>query len=256
MMIEAESLKAMSGIRHGFFTRQGGHSSGIYASLNTGLGSDDDRETVLKNRETVANALGVSGDRLCSPYQIHSADAVIVDDPWPADHGPKADAVVCAKPGIAVAVNTADCTPVLFADPKAGVVAAAHAGWKGAIGGVLKWTVEAMIETGATRQNITAAIGPTISQAAYEVGPEFKARFVEENDSYARFFIPSEQEGHHMFDLPAFVELRLEEAGVDSVQNTALCTYGDEERFFSYRRKTHRDEEDYGRQLSAIALER
>ncbi len=254
-MIEADSLKSASGVRHGFFTRQNGHSSGIYASLNTGLGSDDDRETVMKNREAVANMLGVSGDRLVTPYQIHSPDAVIVDEPWPAQHGPKADAVVAARPGIAVAVNTADCTPVLFADPKAGVVAAAHAGWKGALSGVLKWTVAAMEEAGASRQNISAAIGPTISQEAYEVGPEFKERFVAEDESYARFFIPSERDGHHMFDLPAFVELRLEEAGVGEIENLNLCTYADETRFFSYRRKTHRGEADYGRQLSAIVLE-
>ncbi|MEM7428434.1 MAG: peptidoglycan editing factor PgeF [Pseudomonadota bacterium] len=257
-MIEAECLKSGSGgirIRHGFFTREAGHSTGLYASLNTGLGSDDDRETVMKNRETVANALGLTGERLVTPYQIHSPDAVIVDEPWPPQHGPKADAAVTAKPGIAVAVNTADCTPVLFADPAAGVVAAAHAGWKGAFGGVLKWTVEAMVEAGASRQNISAAIGPTISQAAYEVGPEFKERFVEADNGYARFFIPSEREGHHMFDLPAFVEMRLEEAGIGHIENLHLCTYADEDRFFSYRRKTHRSEADYGRQLSAIAIE-
>ena len=254
-MIEAENLKTGSGVRHGFFTRQDGHSTGLYASLNTGLGSDDDRETVMKNREAVANALGVSVDRLVTPYQIHSPDAVIVDEPWPAQHGPKADAVVAAKPGIAVAVNTADCTPVLFADHRAGVVAAAHAGWKGALSGVLKWTVEAMIEAGATRANISAAIGPTISQAAYEVGPEFKDRFVAEDTGYTRFFISSDREEHHMFDLPAFVEMRLEEAGLGEIENLGLCTYNDETRFFSYRRKTHRSEADYGRQLSAIVLE-
>lgn len=253
-MIEAKSLQKSDRVRHGFFTRENGHSSGIYASLNTGLGSDDDRETVMQNRTVIADQLGVPVSRLIAPYQHHSADAVIATEAWPAQHGPKADAVVTATPRLAISVNTADCTPILFSDADAGVIGAAHAGWKGAIGGVIKWTVAAMEEAGASRANISAAIGPTISQTAYEVGPEFQERFVGEDASFARFFVPSERDRHYMFDLPAFVELRLAEAGVGSVENLKLCTYGDEQRFFSYRRTTHRNEPDYGRQLSAIVI--
>ncbi len=253
-MIEAESLKAGANVRHGFFTREGGHSTGIYTSLNTGLGSDDERETVMQNRTVIADSLGVPVSRLIAPYQHHSADAVIATEAWPAQHGPKADAVVTATPGLAISINTADCTPILFSDAKAGVIGAAHAGWKGAIGGVIKWTVSAMEEAGAARANICAAIGPTISQSAYEVGPEFQARFVEEDPQFARFFVPSERDTHFMFDLPGFVELRLKEAEVGTVENLKICTYSDEQRFFSYRRTTHRKEPDYGRQLSAIVI--
>lgn len=253
-MIEADSLQAGDRVRHGFFTRENGHSSGIYASLNTGLGSDDDRETVMQNRTVIADRLGVPVARLIAPYQHHSADAVIATEAWPAQHGPRADGVVTSTPGLAISVNTADCTPILFSDPEAGVIGAAHAGWKGAIGGVIKWTVAAMEEIGATRANICAAIGPTISQTAYEVGPEFQQRFVAEDQSFARFFVPSKRDTHFMFDLPGFVELRLQEAEVGTVENLKICTYADEQRFFSYRRTTHRKEPDYGRQLSAIVL--
>lgn len=253
-MIEADSLNVSSDVRHGFFTRENGHSTGLYASLNTGLGSDDDREAVMQNRTAIAGKLGVPVSRLIAPYQHHSPDAVIATEAWPPQHGPRADAVVTATPGLAVSVNTADCTPILFADPKARVIGAAHAGWKGALGGVIKWTVAAMEEAGAQRADISAAIGPTISQTAYEVGPEYQQRFVDEDESFARFFVPSEREGHFMFDLPGFVELRLHQAGVGTVENLKICTYSDEQRFFSYRRTTHRQEPDYGRQLSAIVL--
>lgn len=253
-MIQAGNLKKLAGIRHGFFTRENGHSSGIYASRNTGLGSQDDRETVMKNREAVADDLGVSVDKLVTPYQVHSPDAVIVTEPWPTDHGLKADAAVTATPGLAVAVNTADCTPILFADSNAGVVGAAHAGWKGAIGGVIKWTIAAMEDVGARRQDISAVIGPVISQAAYEVGPEYRERFTAEDSAFAHFFIPSEKDGHYMFNLPGFVQLRLVQAGIGQIEDMELCTYRDEQRFFSYRRTTHNKEPDYGRQLSAIVL--
>jgi YfiH family protein len=189
-MIEASSLSSIGGIRHGFFTREGGFSSGLYGSLNTGLGSDDDRETVKRNRAKICDALGVS--TLVTPHQVHSPDAVIVHEPWDhdaPDSVPRADAVVTDRTGFAVAVNTADCTPVLFASADGKVVGAAHAGWKGAIGGVLASTVARMRELGAT--DIHAAIGPTISQANYEVGPEFQAQFVEREASNARFFVPS-----------------------------------------------------------------
>ncbi len=253
-MIEADSLTSSPGVRHGFFTRQNGQSTGLYASLNTGLGSNDDRETVMQNRAAIADKLGVPVARLIAPYQHHSPDAVIATGAWPPQHGPRADAVVTATPGLAVSVNTADCTPILFADPKARVVGAAHAGWKGALGGVIKWTVAAMEEVGAARGDIHAAIGPTISQKAYEVGPEYQQRFVEEDEGFARFFVPAERENHFMFDLPGFVEMRLHQAGVGTVENLKVCTYSDEQRFFSYRRTTHRKEPDYGRQLSAIVL--
>jgi YfiH family protein len=252
-MIEASSLSSIGGIRHGFFTREGGFSTGLYGSLNTGLGSDDDRETVKRNRAKICDALGVS--TLVTPHQVHSPDAVIVHEPWDhdaPDSVPRADAVVTDRTGFAVAVNTADCTPVLFASADGKVVGAAHAGWKGAIGGVLASTVARMRELGAT--DIHAAIGPTISQANYEVGPEFQAQFVEREASNARFFVPSEKPSHFMFDLPGFVRAQLEPLELVSIEDLALCTYADEQRFFSYRRTTHRNEPDYGRQLSAICI--
>jgi len=250
--LEAGCLKELARVRHGFFTRRGGVSEGIYASLNTGLGSRDARGNALENRRRAVAALG--GGRLVTPLQVHSAVCAVVDEPWPLDEPPRADAVATRRPGLAVAVNTADCTPVLFAEPDAGVVAAAHAGWKGALGGVLEATVEAMAGLGADPARIVCAIGPVISRDNYEVGPEFHGRFVAEDAGYARFFVPSRREGHFMFDLPGFVRMRLERAGVGRMEDLGLCTYADAERFFSYRRATHRGEPDYGRQLSAIML--
>lgn len=252
-MIKASTLSAIGGLRHGFFTREGGYSSGLYASLNTGLGSQDDRETVKRNRARICEQLGVPA--LVTPYQVHSPDAVIVETPWNHDEPdsvPRADAVVTDKAGFAIAVNTADCTPVLFASGDGKVVGAAHAGWKGAIGGVLASTVERMRELGAT--DIHAAIGPTISQASYEVGPEFRAQFVARDPANVRFFVPSVKAGHFMFDLPGFVRAQLEHLDLAFIEDLALCTYADEKRFFSYRRTTHRAEPDYGRQLSAICI--
>jgi YfiH family protein len=252
-MIEASTLASLGGIRHGFFTREGGFSSGLYASLNTGLGSDDDRDTVKRNRARICEQLGVTG--VVTPHQVHSPDAVIVREAWnhdAPDSVPRADAVVTDRPGFAVAVNTADCTPVLFASADGKVAGAAHAGWKGAIGGVLASSVERMRELGAT--DIHAAIGPTISQANYEVGPEFQAQFIERDAGNARFFIASRKAGHFMFDLPGFVRAQLEPLELASIEDLALCTYADEQRFFSYRRTTHRSEADYGRQLSAICI--
>ncbi len=251
--IEAPELQ-LPGIAHAFFTREGGVSTGIYRGLNTGIGSKDSREAVLENRSLAARHLGTSLERLATPYQIHSADAVIVDTMWAPRLGPKADAVVTRHAGIAVGIGAADCGPILFADPVARIVGAAHAGWKGALGGVLESTVAAMESLGATRANITAVLGPTISANAYEVGPEFSARFVEAEPKNARFFRPSSRDGHSMFDLPAYVVARLKAAGVATVGNLALCTYADEARFYSYRRATHRGEPDYGRLLSAIVL--
>jgi YfiH family protein len=252
-MIEASTLSAIAGIRHGFFTREGGFSTGLYASLNTGLGSHDDRETVKRNRAKICGELGVPA--LVTPYQVHSPDAVIVDIPWSHDKPdsvPRADAVVTDRAGFAIAVNTADCTPILFASGDGKVVGAAHAGWKGAIGGVLASTVERMRELGA--RDIHAAIGPTISQANYEVGPEFQEQFLARDKANARFFVPSVKPQHFMFDLPGFVRVQLEALELASIEDLALCTYADEQRFFSYRRTTRRREPDYGRQLSAICI--
>lgn len=253
MKIEADVLK-LDGIRHGFFTRQGGVSGGIYTSLNIGLGSDDERSSVLENRGRVAGQLGIGADRLVSPYQIHSADVITVSAPFAQDADRKADALVTATPGLAIGIATADCGPLLFADTKAGVIGAAHSGWKGAVTGILQNTVAAMEALGATRTNITAVLGPTISQGAYEVGPEFKERFLQEHPDNTRYFKPSERAEHFMFDLPAFITDKLQALGLGAVADLALCTYADEDRFFSYRRTTHRKEPDYGRQISAIAL--
>jgi hypothetical protein len=251
--IEAPAL-ALPGVRHAFFTRAGGASTGLYAGLNTGVGSRDARETVLENRRRASEHLGTTSERLATPYQVHGTDAVMVEEVWGPGLGPKADAVVTDRPGIAVGVGTADCGPVLFADSGAGVVAAAHSGWKGAFTGILESTVDAMERLGARRDNIVAVLGPTISADAYEVGPEFVARFEEAEAENARFFRPSERDGHAYFDLPAYVVARLRRAGLGDAHHLDLCTYADETRFYSYRRATHRGEPDYGRLLSAIML--
>lgn len=251
-MIEALALSEIEGVRHGFFTRQGGFSSGIYASKNTGLGADEDKEIVLKNRRLVADAL--EAGEVVTPYQYHSADVLVVDDAWDWKSPPKADALVTKKSGLAIAVNTADCTPVIFADAHGGVVGIAHSGWKGTVGGVLEATIAAMVALGSQASDIVAAIGPTISQENYEVGPEFVEQFLADNSDSEKFFVASERDGHSMFDLPGCVEDRLGQCGLKQVENLAICTYGEEDRFFSYRRMTHRGEADYGRQMSAVCL--
>ncbi len=253
-MIQAPLLGQLSGIRHGFFTREGGVSTGLYASLNIGLGSNDDRANVLENRGRVADQLGVARDRLAFAYQVHSADVWQVDGATDLTAPPKADAVVTATRGLGIAISIADCGPILFADADAGVIGAAHSGWKGAFTGVIGATVAAMEALGAQRDRIAAAIGPMISRRAYEVGPEFVARFEADDADNARFFTPSATPGHAMFDLPAYVLKRLAQAGVGRAENLDLCTYSDETRFFSYRRMTHRGEPDYGRLVAAIAL--
>lgn len=252
-MIAADALR-LDGISHGFFTREGGHSAGVFASLNCGMGSGDDRDAVLRNRALVAGRLAVAPDRLVSAWQVHSAEAVVVDQPWPDGARPRADAMVTRTSGLALGVLTADCGPVLFADAEAGVIGAAHAGWKGALTGITTATLQAMEGLGAARGRITAVIGPMISQAAYEVGPEFPARFTEVDPANARYFAPSARPGHAMFDLPRYLEDRIRAEGVGRVANLSLCTFSDEQRFFSYRRATHRRENDYGRLISAIAL--
>lgn len=253
-MIVADAL-ALPGIAHGFFTREGGVSTGIYDSLNIGLGSSDARDAVLENRARVAERLGVGRDRLVMPYQVHSPDVAVVEAPWtPGAGAPKVDAVVTATPGLAIGVSTADCGPILFADAQARVVGAAHAGWKGAIGGVIEATLDAMEGLGASTPRIVAVLGPTISPRSYEVGPEFVARFEAEDADNVRWFRPSGKAGHMMFDLPGYILARLRRAGVETAENLDLCTYADEARFFSFRRATHRGEPDYGRLVSAIAL--
>jgi purine-nucleoside/S-methyl-5'-thioadenosine phosphorylase / adenosine deaminase len=251
--IEAPSLK-LPGVAHAFFTREGGVSTGIYRGLNTGIGSNDSREAVLENRARAARHIGATPEHLATPHQVHSIEAIVVDDVWAPGSGPKADAVVTNRPGIAVGAGAADCGPVLFADPDARVVAAAHAGWKGALSGILESAIAAMERLGAKRDQIVAVLGPTISAGAYEVGPEFSARFVAADASNERFFTPSSRAGHSMFDLPAYIVARLQAAGIGKVGNLGLCTYADEVRFYSYRRATHRGEPDYGRLLSAITL--
>ncbi len=252
-MIAADALD-LDGISHGFFTRQGGHSTGLFDSLNCGMGSGDDKETVTKNRAVVAERLGVAPDSLLSAWQIHSPDAVVVSAPWAGEERPRVDALVTKAPGVALGVLTADCGPVLFADPRSRVIGAAHAGWKGALTGVTTRTLDVMEEQGADRANIIAVIGPMISKAAYEVGPEFPGRFTVADPANARYFTPSSRAGHFMFDLPGYLADRLQGEGVGTVVNLSLCTFSDERRFFSYRRATHRNEKDYGRLISAIAI--
>jgi YfiH family protein len=253
MFIEAPELASYPNLRHAFFTREGGVSSGIYASLNGGLGSSDARENVLRNRSIMAGDLGVAPEALLSLHQIHSSEVVIVDEPWGEDR-PKADGMATRVPGLALAIATADCGPVLFADPHAGVVGACHAGWRGAFTGVLEATVVAMETLGARRNKIIAVLGPTISQAAYEVGPEFVEAFTRSDGDLNRFFVPSAKPDHAMFDLPSFIGARLEASGIGEFANTGLCTYSDPMRFYSYRRTTHQSEPDYGRLISAIRV--
>lgn len=240
------------GIRHGFFTRRGGVSEGIYRGLNVGLGSDDAREKVEENRRRVSGWFGLAPERLATVNQVHSPDVVVVDATYDGNR-PKADALVTASPGVILGVLTADCGPVLFADAEAGVIGAAHAGWKGALGGVLENTILAMQSLGARREAITACLGPSISGANYEVGPEFVDRFLAQNADFAVFFRPSSKPGHAMFDLQGLTVKRLTDAGIRA-ESLNICTYADPDSFYSYRRTTHAGEPDYGRQISAIAI--
>ena len=254
MMLRSATLSRLAGVSHAFFTREGGVSQGVYASLNGGLGSGDERARVVENRKRMAGALGVAPENFATVFQVHSPDVIVLDEPWDESARPRADAMVTRRAGLAIAVSSADCGPLLFADEDARVVGAAHAGWKGALTGVIEATIAAMEGQGARRARIHASLGPMISSAAYEVGPEFKARFFDADPAHAKFFAPSPREGHAMFDLPGFIAERLTLAGIGSIDDLGRCTYGDEKRFFSYRRMTHRGEPDYGRHLSAIAL--
>jgi YfiH family protein len=254
-MIEASQLSNLPGIRHGFFTRQGGASEGLFASLNCGFGSGDDKGVVARNRAIVADQLDVDEDHLLTVWQWHSADVVEAKALWDVRKPPEGDAMVSATPGIALGILTADCAPILFADAEAKVIGAAHAGWKGALGGVSDVTIAAMERLGAKRERITAVIGPTIAQASYEVGPELRNAFVKQSSDNAVYFSDSPEKKHHFrFDLPGYLIARLTTAGVGVASSLTIDTYRHETEFFSYRRMTHRREAGYGRQISAISL--
>jgi len=253
-MVQSPALSTLSGIRHGFFTRTGGVSTGCYESLNGGVGSNDTPAHVAENRARMAAAVGVLPERLISAYQIHSPVVVTVDAPWDVNARPKADAIVTRASGLAIAVSTADCGPILFADAQAGVIGAAHAGWRGAFSGVAEATIAAMEQCGAARSRIVAALGPMIRQQNYEVGPEFIAQFTAADSSNERFFESAPRAGHSLFDLAGYVAARLARAGIGQIDDLGRCTYAEPETFFSYRRSVHRREPDYGRHLNAIAL--
>ncbi|WP_372891814.1 peptidoglycan editing factor PgeF [Rhodosalinus sp.] len=251
MTLEVITADALAPLHHGFFSRRGGASSGVFAGLNCGPGSSDQAEIVALNRSRAAEALGVAPEQLVTLHQIHSAEAVALDTP-PATR-PRADGMATATPGLALGVLTADCMPVLFADPEAGVIGAAHAGWRGARAGVLEATLARMAELGAEAGRVTAVIGPAISQSAYEVGPEVMATFLADAPENARFFAPGHGD-RSQFDLPGYGLARLREAGVGRAEWIGQCTYADPARFYSFRRATHAGEADYGRLLSAIRL--
>jgi len=255
MLIWTSPVVDSANVSHGFFGRQGGVSTGIYESLNCGPGSQDSREAVIENRQRVLGTLsGPSAARLVSLYQIHSAEAVTVTGPWEIAQNPKADAMATNRPGIALGVLAADCAPILLADSEREIIGTAHAGWGGAFAGVAESVVAAMEGLGARRDRIKAAIGPCISQDAYEVGPEFEERFRRTDPANAAFFVPSNRPDHFRFHLEAYVASRLAAAGIGRIDRLALCTYANEADYFSYRRATHRKEPDYGRQISAIML--
>jgi polyphenol oxidase len=253
MMIRAETL-SLAGIRHAFFTRAGGVSGGLYASLNGGIGSRDSADHIAENRARMAAALGVEPHRFLTAYQIHSPQVVIAEAPWPRDARPRADAIVTRMRALAIGVTTADCGPVLLADPRAHVIGAAHAGWRGALTGIVEATIDAMEQLGAARGEIRAVLGPMIRQHNYEVGADFIGRFAAEDAASNRFFVQAARDGHALFDLAGYVTARLARAGVRHVEDLGLCTYADPAQFFSFRRTTHHAEADYGRHVNAIAL--
>jgi hypothetical protein len=254
MTLSSPLLSAIPGLRHAFFTRAGGVSSGVYAGLNGGIGSNDDPAHVVENRRRMATQMGVAPTHFLTVHQTHSSDVVVATGPWPDGPRPRADAIVTRTEGLALGATAADCAPILLVDPTARVIGAAHAGWKGALTGILESTVAAMEKLGAERNGLIAAIGPLIRQQSYEVGDEFVERFIEADAGHAMFFIPSMREGHAMFDLAGFVRRRLENAGVLMIDDVGVDTYSDES-LYSYRRSVHRKEPDYGRHIHAIALE-
>jgi hypothetical protein len=253
-VIAADLLADLDTVRHGFFTRQGGVSEGIYASLNCGYGSGDSRDAVAENRDRVARQLGQKSATLVTGYQVHGTDIACVETPWAAGDQPHVDGLVTDRPGIVLGILTADCAPVLLADPQAGIIGAAHAGWKGAFGGVVEAALAAMEKLGAARGRIRAAIGPCIGADSYEVGPEFRDRFVATDPGNAAWFRPSPRAGHAMFDLPGYLEARIATLGLAGVTATRQDTASDGDRFFSYRRTCLSGGGDYGRMVSAITL--
>jgi YfiH family protein len=243
---------ALAGVKHGFFGREGGVSTGIYASLNAGTGSGDDAANVQENRRRIAAAFGVERGRLVGVHQVHSPTAVFIEKPWTGER-PRADALVTTTPNLAISILTADCTPILFADAQAGVVGAAHAGWRGALGGVIENTIWLMTDYGARREHIAAAIGPCIHQASYEVGPEFEAEFLAADPDYTRYFVPGKND-RRLFDLPKFCADRLAAAGVTQVEPLPFDTYTQATQLHSHRRSVHEKAGDYGRNCSVIML--
>jgi len=254
-MIELSNLKDLPGIRHGFMTRHGGVSDGLYRSLNCGLGSKDDHAAVVENRARALRNAGLKPDSLATAYQVHSARVAVVEDNWPKDDRPEVDGLVTKTKGVSLGILTADCVPVLFADPESGIIGAAHAGWKGAVTGVLPETVETMVKLGAQRACIQAGVGPAIAQKSYEVGPEFPNAFLERDPANGRYFTTSTRCRHFMFDLVGFVRDELEGLGLGAVTVAGNDTCAEADDFFSYRRTTHAKEPDYGRQISIIGLE-
>jgi YfiH family protein len=254
-MITLSALNDSPGVRHGFFTRDGGVSDGLFTSLNVGFGSGDAPEKVSENRARAMAALDLPADRLVTCFQIHSPEVVVVDEPWRREDNPRADAMVTRRRGLALGILTADCAPILLADPAASVIGAAHAGWRGALTGVIDATVQAMVRLGAAPQRIRAAIGPCIAQRSYEVGPEFPAPFLACQPGNDDFFAPARRAGYFLFDLPGYVERRLGDCRIGSIQRAPCDTLAEATRFFSYRRACLNGEGDYGRGLSAIVLE-
>lgn len=253
--ISCPILSAQPGVRHGFFTRCGGVSTGLYASLNCGYGSGDKIETVAENRTAVARALGQPLESLCTAYQIHSPTAVTLKKPWDWEAAPEADALVTAMPGIALGILTADCLPILFADGTHHVIAAAHGGWRGSLDGVIEATLAAMADLGATPATTSVAIGPAIAQGSYEVGAEFHDRFIAAERRNQMYFIHGARPEHFLFDLKAYAKDRLRDAGVTNITVMIQDTCQQENEFFSFRRATLRGESVYGRQISAIVME-
>ncbi|MEE8172117.1 MAG: peptidoglycan editing factor PgeF [Alphaproteobacteria bacterium] len=252
--IEHNALAAVGTVQHGFFTRGGGVSSGIYASLNCGYGSNDDADAVRETRVRAAAALGLSADDLCTAYQVHGTRSVVIEKAWPHAKAPRADALVSNTPGVALGILSADCAPVLLADGDNRVIGALHAGWRGALGGILEAGVEGMRRLGARAANIRAVIGPSIGPQSYEVGAEFPAPFLAHDPAAQAFFRPARSEAHYLFDLPGYVARRLDALGLAEVARLGRDTYAEEAQFFSYRRNSQRGQRDYGRLLAAIAL--
>lgn len=253
-VITADSLADGGRVAHGFFTREGGVSEGLYSALNCGLGSGDRPDAVSTNRARAARRLGLGGGALVTACQVHSGRVAVVDRPWPDSERPQVDGMVTTTPGLALGILTADCAPVLLADADAGVVGAAHAGWRGALGGVIEATVRRMVDLGARPARMAAAVGPCIRQSSYEVGPELRATFCADDETRSEFFAPSQRPHHFLFDLPGYVTARLRAVPVGTVATIPLDTCADAARFFSYRRTTREGGGDYGRLLSAIAL--